>query len=237
MRLDPAAAGGSVRLDGGMSYSPDWTPRDDLNDQTRQLPNTDPAAEAARRAASAGGTVYSSGSVSQPADSAGYGAHPAYQQQNDQTQPAATQPPPGPLPPQIIAPAANQPPPQQPPQQNPQQNQPPGQLQMPRPARPASAIGAGTIAGVAGLAVALLLIGIPAGLLAWRAAGHLPAADGSGVIAGSLLLAGTAALAGGLASVLLRRTSEQSAVQRLLSPPLVFVIVGVLLMLFAAIAA
>jgi hypothetical protein len=200
-----------------MSYPPDWTPRDELNDPTRQLPNSGNAPGAA------GGTVYGTGSVSQPASPAG--AHAAYQQPapQQQQQPA----PPGPMPPQIIPPATSQPQPQQ-------QPQPP---QPPRP-RSESSIGTGTIVGIAALAVALLLIGIPAGLLAWRAAGHLPAADGPAVIAGSLLLAGTAALAGGLSAVLLRKPAPaESALQRLLSPPLVFVLVGVLLMLFAAIAA
>jgi hypothetical protein len=202
-----------------MSYPPDWTPRDDLNDPTRQLPNS-----------GASGTVYGTGSVSQPASPAG--AHAAYQhpapQQQPQQAPPPNQPqaPPGPMPPQVIPPAAGQPPQQQP-------AQPPQQLP-----RPASSLGTGAIVGVAALAVALLLIGIPAGLLAWRAAGHLPAADGPAVIGGALLLAGTAALAGGLSAVLLRKpASDQTALQRLLSAPLVFVVVGVLLMLFAAIAA
>ncbi|WP_279582059.1 hypothetical protein [Fodinicola feengrottensis] len=222
-----------------MSYSPDWTPRDDLNDQTRQLPNTDPAAEAARRAASAGGTVYSSGSVSQPADSAGYGAHPAYQTAK-RPDPAGRD-----TAPTWAAAAADHCASGQPaasPTASPAESSAKpatGPATDAEAGAAASAIGAGTIAGVAGLAVALLLIGIPAGLLAWRAAGHLPAADGSGVIAGSLLLAGTAALAGGLASVLLRRTYERAVGCAAAAQPAagLFVIVGVLLMLFAAIAA
>jgi hypothetical protein len=210
-----------------MSYPPDWNSnsRDDLNDPTRQL---DP--DATRRtqlpntgAPNTSGTVYSSGSVSQPAGY-GQGAHSVPDSSPPQSQ---QQPPPGPMPPQIIPPNPQASQPQAPP---PQQSQPPR--------LPGASPSAGTIIGVAAVAVGLLVIGIPAGLLTWRAAGHLPAADGNGVIGGALLLAGTATLAGGLIAQLLRRgQGEQPVLQRLVSPPLVFVVTGILLMLFAAIAA
>ncbi|WP_163510240.1 hypothetical protein [Fodinicola acaciae] len=197
-----------------MSYPPNANQRDDLNDPTRQL---DPDATRRTQLPNTGGTVYSSGSVSQPA---GYsqGAHSAQDVPPQQQQPS---PPAGPVPPQIIPPVPPAPP----------QPQPPRGL-------PGAALSAGAIVGVAAVAVGLLVIGIPAGLLTWRAAGHLPAADGNGVIGGALLLAGTATLAGGLIAQLLRRgPAEEPVLQRLVSPPLVFVVAGVLLMLFAAIAA
>jgi hypothetical protein len=205
-----------------MSYPPDWNPnapRDDLNDPTRQLdPDATRRTQLPNTGVPTSGTVYSSGSVSQPAGGYGQGAHSAPDSAAPQQQ--QQQPPPGPMPPQIIPPNPQVPPPAQPPR-----------MQGATPS-------AGTIVGIAAVAVGLLVIGIPAGLLSWRAAGHLPAADGNGVIGGALLLAGAATLAGGLIAQLLRRgQGEQPVLQQLVSPPLVFVVTGILLMLFAALAA
>lgn len=211
-----------------MSYPPDWNsnPRDDLNDPTRQLdPDATRRTQLPNTGVPTSGTVYGSGSASQPAAGYGQGAHSVPDSSAPHQQ---HQPPPGPMPPQIIPPNPQAAPPQAP-------QQPPG--------LPGAGPSAGTIVGVAAVAVGLLVIGIPAGLLTWRAAGHLPAADGNGVIGGALLLAGTATLAGGLIAQLLtarllrRGQGEQPVLQRLVSPPLVFVVTGILLMLFAAIAA